>query len=119
MAAEFELERDFLGPLVFSGERLAAVSTFAAHKRYWSEFSIYRTDGGNYVTEVLGQTNDPSKETLRNVKIHSSADNAVRSFIRDGNLSGPAQRLLDEAAEEDEDIAEVLDSLESSPERLD
>lgn len=119
MSTEYELERDFLGPLVFNGERLAEVSTFVEHKRYWSEFAIYRTTGGNYVTEVLGQTNDPSKDTFRSVKIHTTADSAVRSFIRDGNLSGPAQRLLDEASEEDEDIAEALDSLESSPERLD
>lgn len=117
---EFILERDGLGPLIFDGVELAFVSTHTPYKDRWVELTIYRTGGGSYVTQVVGQSERHGEVPRSTIKVHDTATQAVHSFVqkRSLELSRPAVDLLETAAETDGEISAVLDIIADQPQRI-
>lgn len=113
MSDLFQVPRTGLGPLEFNGVRLASASTANRVKPRWTEFELYRTDGGKYVTVVIGQTTLAHEEAIYTVKVHKTAEAACKSFIHreTGRLSFAAIDLLESAADVDAAIDEVMDDL--------
>lgn len=109
----FELERDGLGPLAFRGFCIAEVSTHRDGKQRWSEFRIFRTDRGVYVTEILGCSVVENERTMRTVRTAEAASELVRSFVHQnhGRISMPATDLLEMAATVDGEIDRALDAI--------
>jgi len=117
---EFVLERDGLGPLTFEGFELSHVSTETSYKDRWVELTLYRTTGGSYITQVVGQSRRPGEVPRTSIKVHDTATQAVHSFVKRKTLelSRPAVDLLEYAADCDDAISDVLDIIAEQPQRI-
>lgn len=105
----------------FDGAQLAHVSSQSEDKSMWTEYTVWRTDGGQYVIARDGvPASDSRREFARKVLVARSAaeielvvsSTSVRS--PDGRWHNTApylgnlqKDLLEELAEVDEDVAEA------------
>lgn len=83
---EFTISRDRAGPLIFSGEVLAHVSSRSgSHQDRWFELTIYRTDKDTYVVHGVGKSTRPG-ENDRSWAHHSKTAADVISTLERDNL---------------------------------
>lgn len=115
----YELERDGDRPLSFDGDLLSSATTHRASKNVWTELSLFVTAAGTFVVQTVGRTCDPGKVDLFAADIYVTAEELYDGLcVKGGRLSAPARELLELAAEEHEDIDELLDNKLSEPEHI-
>src|SRR5690606_33720056 len=75
----FELEDVNGQPLRFDGELLAQVTSQRADrpKPRWMEMRIFRTAGGNYVLEIIGQTSIEGEAIKARAKVLATATELI------------------------------------------
>lgn len=97
----------------FTGDLLSHTSSKRSNNQdNWTEYDIYRTSGGNYVTVILGETVVPGQKRKVNI-VKSTTPQGVREALkyknRDGNiyLTHTAEEALRSAAENDEGLYDI------------
>lgn len=111
---EFHIERQTDVPLILEGTKLADQSSRENGALRWQEIRIYRVDASDkygYVTEVVGETTVQDERVYRTVTKCETADDVRQALfrVRQGRryLNDLALEALYEAAESDQDIAEI------------
>lgn len=112
------VDRDGERPLQFTGQRIARTDTWRDGKNVWTELVLWLTDSGVFVLQSIGRTDDPGKVDLFAATVHHTAADVLAQLTNNGSLSAPARELLELAADEVDDIDELLDRMLRNPEQI-
>ena len=101
--------RDGPRELHFTGALLSQSSSFRPSKDRWVEFEIYRTDSGKFVIARVGRTIVDGENDRYWARVSDTAEGVIETlYLEDADgvryLTNVTQRLLEEAARNDEDI---------------
>lgn len=119
----YELEDGSGQPFRFEGYELGFVSSQTEDdpKPRWMEIRLFKTKAGQYVREVIGQTDIPGEVVKSRAHVHSTPQDLIESLHsrrRDpatGELGPPyltytARDVLYDAMERDPDLQEAWDT---------
>jgi hypothetical protein len=110
---DYRLLRDGDIDLEFDGELLVELSSHVDGMNRWTETRIYKTNSGQWVTEVVGKTTVIGEVDRRQVAVHRKAENVRLGLMRkvDGGervLTHMGRRALFAAAQVDPDLVPGL-----------
>lgn len=103
----FSLPRFKLPSVEFEGELLAEVSTEEPGEPRWTECAIYKTKGGQYVTQMTGRTEVEGEHDILNVRIYRNPAMVRQGFMRTDREEG--HRYMTDAGFEVLEIAHEKD----------
>lgn len=115
------LERDGKGPLQFTGFVLSEVSTETQHKPRWTELTLWAVEDSDvafWVVEIVGRSDVEGEIDRRAATACSTVDEVVACLSRKGKLTAPGVKLLELAAESDDDIQDYINGTLKKVERL-
>lgn len=117
MSTAFRLQRTGDPDLVFDGDVLVDLSTREPGQTRWTEYRIYKTVSGRWVTEMLGRSAMYDEHDIRKVTVCSTPVEVRDSLRRVDKarqttkpyLTHSALDALDEAARHDPDLEGVTE----------
>lgn len=100
---EYRLSRPGLVDLIFEGERIGHASSRLTRRPRWTEVNVYRTDRGQWVTEIVGRTTLHGEHDRFQVTVCSTPVEVRESLKhpRSEYLTETALEALERAAEND------------------
>ncbi len=112
MSDSFVIERgNHAGPVNFEGDMLGSATSHSPSKSFWTEITVYRTVGQQYVVHINGATSVPGKVQRHTVNVYKTASEVIVGLIgKNGNMSALAYETLDMAADDDVELCESLDA---------
>lgn len=109
---EFRLSRHDDVDLVFEGKLLSEVSSHRDGMAHWSEIRVYRTDSGQWVTEVVGRTTKPGEVDRSTVVAHKQPEHVRTALMRNRDgarfLTNMGRKALFDAAQTDPALEPAL-----------
>lgn len=109
---EYRIPRDGDIDLEFDGELLVDLSSRTDGMSRWTETRIYRTDSGQWVTEVVGRTTNPGEIDRYTVAVHRKPEKVRLGLMRrvgsEQYLTDMGRRALHAAAQVDPDLVPGL-----------
>lgn len=116
----YSLARDGEPALGFDGTILAHISSERAAKQRWTELTIYKTIGGQYVVQTVAASTRPGEMYWRSARAYVTAEEVVGGMRdrRKQALSKLALDLLESAAVDDDALNEALEAIEDTEEHI-
>jgi hypothetical protein len=109
---KYRIPRDTDIDLEFDGELLVDISSRADGASRWTETRIYKTDSGQWVTEVVGRSTNPGETDRYQVAVHRKAEKVRLGLMRkvegEVGLTHMGRRALEAAAQVDPDLVPGL-----------
>ena len=87
--------------ITFKGELIGDTSTAAPDKKRWVDIYIFRTEGGNFVSEVYGMSDVPGEEDRLTVHVADTPAELVSLLRHKNRLSKPAREAIEAASKRD------------------
>lgn len=114
------LERDGRGPLEFSGELIANVSTQQDGKRRWTEIDLWMVESESclWVVRAIGRSTVPGEVDRVTVTPCATVEELVAAVSKQGELTKPGWALIEKGKEEDELLFEYFHNVMRKAERL-
>lgn len=114
---EYRVERFENLALIFKGDLLAERSSYSDGTFRWLETRIYRTDSGQYITEMVGRSNVPTEDDKITVRVYDRAAHVRLGFLRtrtsgrhkgEKYLTVQAELTIEDAASKDPALLAAL-----------
>lgn len=109
---EYRIPRDADVDLVFDGALLVDLSSRVDGMNRWTETRIYKTDSGQWVTEVVGKTTVIGEVDRYTVAVHRKPEKVRLGLMRrvgsEQYLTDMGRRALHAAAQVDPDLVPGL-----------